>query len=55
MSILLAIYLLGVGTTAGYGVGTCSGHAIGCEVVVVAASPIWPITVGAAVVEKIIK
>lgn len=39
MSIWLAIYLIGLGTTAGYGVGTCGGHTPACEIVVVAASP----------------
>ena len=45
MSILLAIYLIGFGTTAGYGIGSCSGHAPCPAPLIVGAAAVWPVTV----------
>jgi len=55
MSIWLAIYLIGFGSTTGYVMGDCSGHVAGCHVVAPIAGTIWPFGLGAAAVEAIIK
>nr|BFD63173.1 hypothetical protein BdHM001_18540 [Bdellovibrio sp. HM001] len=62
MSIILGIYLAGFFTAAGYGAGHCygtgGGHMMGpgpCTVLTTAASVVWPVTVTAAIAEKVKK